>query len=75
MNWEKTGRTVKANGESTTTYRSGEWIIESRKRAIPHANSSGSWMHTSYWLIRPDGTGKEYWRLQDAKKAAEEENK
>ena len=47
--------------------------IEARKRAIPHANGSGSWMHTSFYLIRPDGTEKEYMRLRDAQRAAEEE--
>ena len=74
MKWEKIRRTVNSNGESTTTYASGDFRIESRKRAIPHAASKidgGYWMHTTYWLIRPDGTEKEYWRLQDAKEAAE----
>lgn len=71
MKWEKIGRTVKSNGESTTTYASGDFRIESRKRAIEHSGRGGYWMHTSYWLIRPDGTEKEYWRLQDAKEAAE----
>ena len=28
-------------------------------------------MHTTYWLIRPDGTEKEYRSLRDAKAAAE----
>lgn len=71
MKWEKIGRTVKSNGESTTTYASGDFRIESRKRAIEHSGRGGYWMHTTYWLIRPDGTEKEYWRLQDAKEAAE----
>ena len=71
MKWEKIGRTVKSNGESTTTYASGDLRIESRKRAIEHSARGGCWMHTSYCLIRPDGTEKEYWRLQDAKEAAE----
>jgi hypothetical protein len=30
-------------------------------------------MHTSYFLIRPDGTEKEYYSLKDAKAAAEAE--
>ncbi len=73
MKWTKTGRWVGSNGESTTFYESDDrrFGIESRKRAIPHANRSGYWMHTSYWLIPADGEPKEYWSLTDAKKAAE----
>ena len=73
MRWEKTGRTVYSTGESTTVYTSDAGHrIESRKKAIPHAGGrGGSWMHTSYFLILPDGTEKEYWKLSDAKEAAE----
>ena len=74
MRWERTGREVKANGESTTTYTSHDpegWTIESRKRNIPHANGVGSWSHTEFFLIRPDGTETEHWTLRDAKAAAE----
>lgn len=71
MTWKKTGREVKANGESTTYYSNGTYDIESRKRAIPHANGRGGyWMYTSYFLISPDGTEKEYHTLKDAKEAA-----
>lgn len=70
MAWKKTGRSVKANGESTTYYSNGTYQIESRKKAIPHANGrTGCWMHTTYFLIRPDGTEKEYYSLKDAKEA------
>lgn len=74
MNWKKTGRTTGPNGESTTTYESddGRFRIESRKRAIPHANRSGYWMHTSYFMIR-GSIEKEYWSLRDAKEGAEQE--
>ena len=74
IKWEKTGHEVKANGESTVTYTSkgGRFQIESRKRAIPHANREGHWMHTSYFLIDyNDGSEKEYYALKDAKAAAE----
>lgn len=74
MKWEKTGREVKGNGESTTFYQTtdGRLRIESRKRAIPHAGGRGGcWMHTTYFLIKSDGTEKEYWSLKDAKTAAE----
>lgn len=73
MKWEKTGRTVRLDGGSTTYYASedGHFRIESRKRAIPHAGGrSGSWMHTTYFLIG-EGIEKEYYSLTDAKKAAE----
>lgn len=75
MNWIKTGRTVHANGETEITYEAEgtELKIESRKRAIPHASRSGSWMHTTYFLIRPDGTETEHYSLTRAKEAAEGE--
>lgn len=75
MKWTRTGKTVRGNGESTITYDSDTGlVIESRKRAIPHAGCRpGSWMHTSYFLIRPDGTEKEYYSLGDAMEAAERE--
>ena len=71
--WVKTGTTIKANGEKTIRYESfrNPNAIESRKEAIPHANRAGVWFHTSYFLIKPDGTEKEYHSLRDAKAAAE----
>lgn len=71
--WERIGRTVRSNGESDTIYESkdGRFRIESRKRAIPHANREGYWMHTTYWLADEDGNQKEYYSLGDAKSAAE----
>ena len=75
MNWTKTGKTTKANGESTVYYVSdvGRYLIESRKRAVPHSNREGSWMHTTYFLVRPDGTETEHMSLLAAKSAAEQE--
>ena len=73
--WKKTGRTALDDGSVTVRYQSGDLAIESRKRPIPHANGNiGSWMFTSYFLIRPDGTEKEYYSLKDAKAAAEVEH-
>ncbi len=71
MKWTKTGRSVKANGESTTYYESNTGLrIESRKRAIPHTNRVGYWMFTTYFLI--DGEKEtEFHTLRDAKEAAE----
>ena len=73
MKWHKTGRAVKSNGETTVFYESddGMFRIESRKRAIPHANRSGYWFHTSYFLIDQEGDEKEYYSLSDAKEGAE----
>ena len=72
MKWVKTGREIKGSGESTTFYESGDgrFRIESRKRAIPHSNRPGTWMHTSYYLIG-EGIEKEYYSLGKAKEAAE----
>ena len=60
IKWERIGRTVYSNGESDTLYESkdGKFQIVSRKRAIPHANREGYWMHTTYWL-RDNGTARE----------------
>ena len=74
MNWSKDFIQIGLGGEKTITYRSREsaCMIESRRRLIPHASGSGGWLHTTYHLIRPDGTEKAYWRLKDAQQAAEE---
>lgn len=74
LKWEKTGRTVKSDGSSTTIYNAvgtaAKYRIESRKRQIPHANRPGTWAYTSYFLI-VGAQEKEYHRLQDAKESAE----
>ena len=72
MKLEKIARTVHSDGSTEIRYRYGDYEIESRKKAIPHANGIGVWFRTTFFLIRPDGTEKEYWSLADAKKAAEE---
>lgn len=75
MKWMNMGKEIKASGERTTFYcdKSGRFTIESRKRLVPHANGVGGWMFTSYWLIdNNEGTEKQYYRLADAKEAAEE---
>lgn len=72
--WKQTGKKIKATGEKTITYekRGNPNQIQSRKERIQHANGVGYWFHTSYWLIRPDGSEKEYWKRIEAEKAAEE---
>lgn len=72
--WKQTKKTIKSTGEKTITYEKAgnPNRIQSRKERIQHANGIGFWFHTSYWLIRPDGSEKEYWKRIDAEKAAEE---
>ena len=72
--WKKTKSIKLENGESTIVWNAVgiASTIESRKRLIPHAGGrSGGWYHTTYWVIQPDGTEKEYWRMSEAKEAAE----
>lgn len=61
--WIKTAKSINTNGEKTIRYESFRCqnVIESRNR-------------TSYYLIRPDGTEKEYQTLAAAKEAAEKES-
>ena len=72
--WEKTGIRVSGKeGEKTITYKArgiDAWI-ESRKKAVPHANGCGYWMHTTYFVVQPDGSEQEFWKLTDAQAAAE----
>lgn len=73
MKWEKFSKTIHENGDSTIVYRAEGCapIIESRKRSIPHANGVGFWRHTTYFVIFPNGTEKECWKLEYAKEVAE----
>ena len=67
--WAKTGRTVGPEG-TTITYtdlRETGLTIESRKRHIPHANRSGTWDHTTYWVLRDGEELAEHWTLAGAK--------
>ena len=72
MIWEKIDRTVNREG-TTITYRlkGTEILVQSRKRHIPHANGSGTWDHTSYFVLDHGEEIAEKWRLEDAKKYAE----
>ena len=73
MEWIKTGKTVNADG-STITYslnNAPEITIESRKRHIPHANGSGIWEYTSYFVLRDGEELIEKHSLRDAKEHAE----
>ena len=70
--WEQIGKSIHG-GEKTIVYAKEGCpnTIESRKRAIPHANGSGYWYSTTYWVISPDGKEKEYYHLYMAKTMAE----
>ena len=73
ITWIKTGKTV--NTEGTTIFYTGkgtDFTIESRKRHIPHANGrSGSWDHTTYFVLRSGNELIEKYSLADAKEYAE----
>ena len=73
--WKQTGVSIQGKlGEKTITYSAGgvDAKIESRRRAVEHADGRGFWMHTTYWVLSPDGSEKEYWKRCDAESAAEE---
>ncbi len=73
IRWVKTGREVSSEG--STTYYEGvgtPYGIESRKRHIPHANRSGTWDHTSYFVMKDGEEIKERYTLKEAKTYAEE---
>lgn len=75
MKWNKTEKTVNAEG-TTITYECDDLPgikIESRKRHIPHAGGrEGTWDHTTYFVIGDGVELKEKWSLKDAQKYAEE---
>lgn len=74
LKWKKVAVQKGINDEQTITYRAegADCEIESRRRAIPHTQRGGYWLHTTYYLVRKDGTEKTFWRMKDAQKAAEE---
>ena len=75
MKWERTGKLVGSEG-TTIEYRpikeSINVSIESRKRHIPHANGSGTWDCTTYWVLCDGKDVKERYSLSDAKQYAED---
>ena len=73
VKWVKTGKVVRTSGSTTIIYRleGTPYTVESRKRPIPHANRSGTWDHTSYF-VRKDGVDvAEKHTLRAAKEYAE----
>ena len=73
MEWKKTARKVTQEGTFIRYAADGcDVEVESRKREIPHANGSGSWTFTSYFVIDPaTGKEKEFHRFAKAKEVAE----
>lgn len=72
IKWIKAGRTVSAEGTTVIYQGEGTTItIESRKRHIPHANRSGTWDHTTYFVLKDGKEIIEKYSLKDAKEYAE----
>lgn len=71
--WIKTGKVVNASGSTTITYRleGTPYTVESRKRPIPHSNRSGTWNHTSYFVLKDGAEMAEKHTLANAKEYAE----
>lgn len=74
MNWIKTKKISNEEG-TTIEYQAAEdpaITIESRKRHIPHAGGrSGTWDHTTYFILIKGEEYVEKYSLADAKKFAE----
>lgn len=70
--WARIGRTVNQEGTTIIYQLLGtDLFIQSRKRHIPHANGSGTWDHTTYWVLKGVKEVKEKYSLSDAKEYAE----
>ena len=74
MNWTKKKLNWNRKGEYTIQYTSDTkpvYVIESIRRAIPHANGSGEWLHTTYWVHYPDNQRIQYNLFNLAKRACQ----
>lgn len=67
--WIKINKNVNADGTTITyQHKDNPWlVIQSRKRHIPHANRSGTWDHTTYWVLINGVEEREFYSLRDAK--------
>lgn len=71
MKWTKTGKRVGPDGTTIIYSLSGTDItVESRKRHIPHSGRSGTWGHTSYFVLKDGKEITEKYSLADAKEYA-----
>ena len=76
MNWTKTGKHVTQTGTTIIYQAEGTgYTIESRKRHIKHASGSGTWDHTSYFVLLNGQELKERYTLRAAMAYAEEMSK
>lgn len=72
MKWKRLERKVRPEGTDVIYgLEDSDITVESRKRHIPHANGSGTWDHTSYFVVRGGKDVVERWSLKDAKAYAE----
>ena len=72
-NWTQVAKIVTNDG-STTIYGTADLpgiTIESRKRAVPHANRPGSWDYTDFHVMNGDQEMAVKNALKDAKVWAE----
>ena len=71
LKWIRTRHVNNSDGTTITYEAEGtDYIIESRKRHIPHAVGSGkggTWDYTSYFVVRDGEDIKELHSLKDAK--------
>lgn len=78
MNWKKTGKVNCVDGGHVITYvpdpapRYVDIHVESRTRPIPHSGREGSWMFTSFFVVRDGVEIDEKHTLAEAKELAEE---
>ena len=73
VKWIKVGKRVSVGLGTTITYKleGTPYTVESRKRPIPHANRSGTWDHTSYFVLKDGAEVAEKSTLGYAKEYAE----
>lgn len=74
IKWTKGGKLIRQD-MTINIYYYGEtgYTVESRKKSIPHANGrSGTWEHTSYFVVKDSKDVKEFQTLKDAKDYVED---
>ena len=71
--WCRLGKVANEEGSTIIYMLCGSDItVESRKRHIPHADRSGTWDFTSYFVLKNGESVCEKYSLADAKQCAEE---
>jgi len=68
LTWKKIDKSENSEGTTITYKAEGSvFLIQSRKRHIPHANREGTWDHTTYVVLCRGYVVKEFYSLKDAK--------